>query len=151
MSDAVAIDASVALQWLLGTQAEAATATALLSTTAEARLPVLVSPTFHAAVAAELHGRSAGAAASVALTPADAQTALAVLVHYPFQVVQTPGLYTTALKLAQGYRLVSFDHALNAAVAGLAGCELWTADQQLLSTLDGSLPHIRSITGYGAR
>jgi predicted nucleic acid-binding protein len=132
----------VALRWLLGSEPEAATAEALLRTTAEARLPVLVSPTFHAAVTAALHERSP------ALGATDAQQALSTVAQYPFQVVQAAGLYLTALKLAQGYQIPAFDHALSLAVAGLAGCELWTADNALL-TAAGRLAHVRSIAGYG--
>lgn len=143
MSEAIAIDASVALLWLLGPEPEAVPAEALLRTTAEARLPVLVSPNFHASVAAALHEQSPG------ITAADAQQALTTLAQYPFQVVQTPGLYLTALKLAQTYQVAAFDHALSLAVAGLAGCELWTADAALLEATVGRLAHVRSIAEYG--
>jgi len=143
MSEAIAIDASVALLWLLGSEPEAEPVESLLRTTAEARLPVLVPPTFHASVAAALRERSP------ALADADAQQALATLAQYPFQMAQAPGLYLTALKLAQGYRLAAFDHTLSIAVAGLAGCELWTADAGLIEAAAGRLAHVRLIVEYG--
>jgi predicted nucleic acid-binding protein len=150
MNGFVAVDASVALKWVLtGTEESAvAQASALLEDTVIRRGVFVVPPHFFAEVTNVLYQRVATQRSDLQLTPAEAAEALATLRKMPLETVTPPGLYERALKVSQQHKLPGVYDALYVVVAELAGCDLWTDDRRLLKALNGALPYVKWIRDY---
>lgn len=150
MSPAVAVDANVALKWVLPSDEEphADKAIGLMEVALRSNDVVLVAPHFHAEVLNVLHRRAVGKGENAQEA---AGRALAVMLTFPLVTFFAEGLYPRALGIAQAYRLPSAYDALYVAVAESAGCDLWTDDRRLLRALEGRLPYVRWIGDWPRR
>ncbi len=150
MNGLVAVDASVALKWVLPASQETDTeqAGALLADAIARHDLLVVPPHFFAEVTNVLYQRVTTKRSDLQLTPADAEDALATLRKLPLETITPPELYEIALKTAQDHRLAGAYDALYLVVAQVAGCILWTDDRRLLKALDGALPYARWIHEY---
>lgn len=150
MNGFVAVDASVALKWVLSgsEESDVAQAGALLEDTLTGHRVFLVPPHFFAEVTNVLYQRVQTNRSGLQLTPDEAGEALATLRRIPAEITTPPDLYEQALRFAQEYKLPGAYDALYVVVAALAGCELWTDDRRLLKALDNRLPYVRRIGEY---
>ena len=58
------------------------------------------------------------------------------------------GLHERALRLAQDYDRPAVYDMHYVALAQLAGCDLWTADQRLINALNGRLALVKDLRTY---
>lgn len=140
----MAVDASVALKWVLPEEQEphAQQAQGLLLRASENRDRVIVPPHFFAEVLNVIHRRTLR---QNPMPAPEAAAALGVILRLPLDLHAFDGLYGRAFALAQAHQLPSACDALYVAVAESAGCDLWTDDRRLLRALDGQLPYVRWI------
>ena len=82
------------------------------------------------------------------ITPADGEDALAAFLALPVSIAIPEGLYESALLLAQRFDRPTVYDTHYVALAQIAGCEFWTADQKLLNALDGRLPFVKPLAGF---
>lgn len=144
MSPAVAVDANVALKWVLPFDEEphANKAVGLMEVALRSNDTVFVAPHFHAEVLNVLYRRAVGKGEAA---EEEAHRALGVMLTFPLIAFASGDLYPRALAIAQAHQLPSAYDALYVAVAESAGCDLWTDDRGLLRALDGRLPYVRWI------
>ena len=85
------------------------------------------------------------------LTEEEAQGSLAAFLGLPITIAAPPGVYGRALAFARDYGLSASYDSIYVALAEMTGTELWTADTQLLRSLNGSAPWVRFIGDYPLR
>lgn len=152
MSQFVAVDASVALKWVLTHSGESdiAQADALLQDAVAADQVFLVPPHFFAEVTNVLYRRIRTNRPDLRLTPSQAADALNTLRGVGIGIGSPPDLYERALEAAQRYNLAGAYDALYLVVAERAECDLWTDDQRLLKAVSGSVAYVRWIHDYSS-
>lgn len=147
MSEAIVIDASVALKWLLPEE-HAELAQALLEESLRARRPILGPPHLPSevtnAVYQRLRRRNDG------LTLDQAQRALTQFLRLPIQFLTPPDLYQQAFAFARTHQLKSIYDSLYVVLAQMVEAELWTDDQALLRSLGAEASWVRWIGDYQA-
>lgn len=67
---------------------------------------------------------------------------------FSLSITEMPGLYDTALVIADRYNLPAAYDAIYVALASIRGEDLWTDDRRLLNTLGGRLPFVKWIGDY---
>lgn len=145
MNHAVAVDASVAVKWVV---AEAFTdrAQALLRDSLQAGRPIVAPPHFSGEVTNALYRRMRRTVQP--LSRPQAEEALREFLQYPIQVASPPDLYWQAFTFADTHTLSAVYDSLYVVCAHLLGVELWTADQRLLTELGTAAPWVRFIRDY---
>ncbi|HLZ71436.1 MAG TPA: type II toxin-antitoxin system VapC family toxin [Dehalococcoidia bacterium] len=147
MNHAIAVDASVAVKWVvlepLSTQARA-----LVADSIAARRPLLAPPHFSGEVTNALHQRWRSADPDKRLIDAEADAALAGFLLFQVEQRAPTGLYAQAAALARRLRLSSVYDALYVALAELESVELWTADTRLIRELGTRAPWVKALAGY---
>ncbi|HLB11688.1 MAG TPA: type II toxin-antitoxin system VapC family toxin [Dehalococcoidia bacterium] len=78
------------------------------------------------------------------LSEAEGDLAFGALEELEIDVREPAGLYRAAWALAQRFRRPTVYDCCYLALAEMAGCDLWTADQRLLNAVGASLPWVRS-------
>jgi predicted nucleic acid-binding protein len=78
----------------------------------------------------------------------DAREALNSLLTFAVQLAEPPGLYQAAFGLADRFARPTVYDMHYVALAQIAGCELWTADQRLLNAVGSRLPFVKSLATY---
>jgi len=73
---------------------------------------------------------------------------LAEFLAFPIALTSPPGLYELALTLADRYKLPAVYDAHYLGLAQILRCNLWTDDQRLLNTLQGSIPLVKWVANY---
>jgi predicted nucleic acid-binding protein len=68
--------------------------------------------------------------------------------NFPVQLAMPAELHQRALELADAYGLPAVYDAYYLALAQLLGCAFWTADQNLVNTLQDRLPFVRWLGHY---
>jgi predicted nucleic acid-binding protein len=79
------------------------------------------------------------------LLPAEGERVLAAFLDFDVSLAAPSGLYESALLLAQRFDRPTVYDTHYVALAEIAGCELWTADQRLVNALGGRLPFVKSL------
>ena len=136
----VVVDASLALRWVLRDEKEAR-ADALLEQWIASFSEMLAPPLFPAETTNALY-------LSVKrnrLTLEEAELALNTILQLGVQITEPPGLYTRSLHLAATYGVANAYDTQYMALAELEGCELWTADERLATSIKPSPPWLRLI------
>jgi predicted nucleic acid-binding protein len=147
MNHAVAVDASLAVKWVVD-EPYTDRALKLWADCAAARRPVLSAPHFPGEVANAIYQRFRTTDATKHLDLVDAQDALDRFLIYPVELANPPDLYRGAFTFAQAQGLPAVYDSLYVVLAQLAGVELWTADQRLLAALAGRAPWVKPISSY---
>jgi predicted nucleic acid-binding protein len=80
----------------------------------------------------------------------DARALPAQFLTLPIRLQAPEALYDRALVLADEHHLPAVCDAHDGALAGLLGATRWTAGRRLPRALDGRLPFVRWIAGYGS-
>lgn len=147
MNHAIAIDASVAVKWVV-LEPLTAQARALLADSLAFRRLLIAPPQFMGEVTNALHQRWRSTEPDKQLTSAEADAALTSLFEFQVQQRSPSNLYGHAVTLARTARLASICDALYVALAQLEGVELWTADTRLLRELGTNAPWVKALASY---
>ena len=81
------------------------------------------------------------------VTLARASAAINELLALPIQFHGEPDIYREAILLTERYSLSGFD-AQYVALAQIAGCKLWVADERMRGAIRGRLPFVKWIGEY---
>ena len=147
MNHAVAVDASLAVKWVIA-EPDSDRALNLWADSAAARRPVLSAPHFHGEVANAIYQRVRTTDPAKHLDLPDAEEALSRFLAYPVELATPPALVAEAFRFAHTHGLPSIYDALYVVLAQLLSVELWTADQRLLAAVGGSAPWVRPLSTY---
>ena len=142
-----AIDASVAVKWVLAEQ-HSDRADQLLVDSAQAGRTLVGPPHLTAEVVNILYRRRLRSEPTVRITDVQAEQALADFLQFPLQLLTPAALYTQAFEFARTHQLDSIYDSLYVVLAHQLGAELWTADSRLLNALRGRAPWVRFIGDY---
>lgn len=142
MTDAVVVDASVAVKWLFD-EDYSAKADALLRAGAE-EYAIFAPPILPSEITNAVYKRFR----QKAITLAAAERALLRFLEAPVELLAPEDLYASALKLAAQYDLGATYDAQYLALARALDAEFWTADMKLVRAV--SEPWVRWIGDHPA-
>ena len=148
MNHAVAVDASVAIKWVLTAEVLSEQAEALLLDSLAARRPILAAPHLPSEVSSALYQRTRTRGPLRHISEQEAEEALDTFLSYPVQLVTGADLYREAVLFAMAHRLPSIYDVLYIVAARITDVELWTADQRLLNAVGSAAPWVRPIADY---
>ncbi|MBM3119305.1 MAG: type II toxin-antitoxin system VapC family toxin [Chloroflexi bacterium] len=129
----VVVDASLALRWVLKDEKEPS-ADALLQQWIVSSIEILVPPLFLAEITNALYLSFK----RKRLTLDEAGLALRSILELGIQVAEPPRLYLQSLQVAAEYSLTNAYDAQYVALAQIEDCQLWTADERLVSNIQPS-------------
>ncbi len=147
MNHAIAVDASVAVKWVV-LEPLTAQARALVADSTATRRRLLAPPHFAGEVTNALHQRWRSSEPTKRLTDAETDAAIATFLQFRVEPRNPAGLYQRALQLARDGRLASVYDALYVVLAEIEGVELWTADTRLIRELGGRAPWVKPLSSY---
>jgi predicted nucleic acid-binding protein len=78
----------------------------------------------------------------------DAQSALTAFFTFDVEIAVPAELHRRALDLAAQFGQPAVYDMHYVALAQIAGCDLWTADERLVNTVAGRLPFVRSLADF---
>jgi predicted nucleic acid-binding protein len=139
----IVLDASVALKVVLDEEHREQTQ-ALVGRCMHDGAPLLCPPLMPGEATNALHQR----VRRNTITHEEGQSALQILLSFPFQRSEPEGLYQQAYAFAHTHQVRSIYDALYVVTAQLLGLELWTADRNLLNSLGSAAPWVRWIGDY---
>jgi predicted nucleic acid-binding protein len=139
----ICVDASVAAKWVLEEDASDK-ALILYRDNQDAGL---VAPPF---LLAEVTNAIWRRAVRTRLGRQDAEDALTAFLAFEVALAAPVEVYLLALQLADQFARPAVYDMHYVALAQIAGCELWTADQRLLNALGGRLAFVRPLQDYGS-
>ena len=142
----ICTDASVVAKWFLEEE-WTDRARALLRDTLDANEPIVAPPLIAYEVTNILRLRLR---ASPGLPLEHALAFLDYFLSIPIELRLPPGLHRRALVLADEFGLPAAYDAHYLALAEEFACDLWTDDRRLLRALEGRLPFVQPISGFGA-
>lgn len=148
-TDAVVVDASVAVKWVLNEEFTSKSRE-LLTDTLRERIPIIVPPHLRSEVANALYRRTRRRSKETRITEALAESALTEFLRFPIQVLGPTELYRCSFELAKAHSLASIYDALYVTLADMVQAHLWTDDRELLGDLGSSAPWVRWIGDYPA-
>lgn len=128
--DRVCLDASLALAWLLPSQANVA-ANVLRQEWYESGVELVGPPLFHAEVTSVLRGE----VFFKRMLPEEGEEALSIYLDIPIRTIESQEMYRLAWQLAQEFNLPVCYDMQYLAVAELEDCEFWTLDRKLVNVL----------------
>jgi predicted nucleic acid-binding protein len=143
VNDVVCVDACVAVKWLVP-ESDSGIALHLLAGILAASTTIVVPPHMPVEVVNTIHRK----AKREEITPAEAERALATFLALTINITIPDRLYESSLLLAQRFDRPTVYDTQYVALAQIAGCEFWTADQKLLNSLDGRLAFVRSLSSF---
>lgn len=146
MNHAVAVDASVAVKWVVAEQ-DTDRAQALLHDHLTASRPIATPPHFTGEVVNAIYRRMRRTGPNQLSRP-QAATAAREFLQYPTQTLTMPALYEQAFTFADAHRMSAIYDSLYVIFARLLGIELWTADERLLNELGSAAPWVRPLASY---
>ena len=145
---ALAVDASVAVKWVVPAEIFSEQARALLRDCLAARQPIVVPPHFAGEVSNAIYQRLRSNDPTKHIERGEAEEALANFLGTPFEVCAPDGLAQRAFAFAADHALPTVYDSLYVTLAHILGVELWTADGRLLGALGDAAPWVRFIADY---
>jgi predicted nucleic acid-binding protein len=139
----IVVDASFAVKWLFEEE-YSDTADAIAAAVARQNEPVIAPYLLPIEVTNTIRQRRRRGA----LTLEEARGRLSRFFSYRVRLLAPDALSERALTLADDHNLTAVYDAHYIALAELAGCDLWTADQRLIRSLSTPLPYVRWIGDY---
>lgn len=139
----IVVDASFAAKWLFEEE-RSDTADAIAAAVARQNEPMIASYLLPIEVTNTIRQRRRRGA----LTREEARGRLTRFFSYRVRLLAPAALSERALILADDHNLTAVYDAHSIALAELAGCDLWTADQRLIRSLTDPLPFVRFIGDY---
>lgn len=143
MNQAIVVDASVAVKWLLDEDLTDK-ARALLANARDARVPLLGPPHLPIEVTNTIHQRFR----RKDITEAEADEALTKFLVLPLRLLGPAHLYRRALTFVREHRLGDTYDSLYVVLAEILDSELWTDDRALLKAVGSVAPWVRWIGDY---
>jgi predicted nucleic acid-binding protein len=143
----LAVDASVAVKWVLHEE-YTDRAQALLGVTIRNGRPPVGPPHLLAETINAMYRRRLRVDPATRITDEEADQALADLLAIPIQLLAPTGLYARAFAFARTHQLATIYDSLYVVCAEMLGIELWTADRRLLDAVGAAAPWVRSIADY---
>jgi len=143
MSGFVCVDASVAAKWVLP-EDDSELALELFSESLATDTTLIAPPHMPVEVVNAIGRRVARGL----ITQAEAEEILATFLGFAVDLAVPAGLYEEALKLAGRFERPAVYDMHYVALAEIVGCELWTADQDLLNALRDRLPFVKPLRTY---
>jgi predicted nucleic acid-binding protein len=145
MNQAVVVDASVAVKWVL---AEEFTEQARNLLRESVRRPIVAPPLLSSEVTNALYQRVRTTDPKKQLSEAEAQEALTHFLRFRIEFQAPAALYQQALRFAQTHHLSHTYDSLYVILAQLVGTELWTGDKRLITAVGSAAPWVRFIGEY---
>jgi predicted nucleic acid-binding protein len=142
----ICVDASVATKWAL-TEEDRDLALDLYNTSREAGEPIIAPHFMPIEVTNAIWRRVVQGFIGLA----DAEERLRVFLEFQVELTAPRESYQAALALSDRFRRPAVYDMHYVALAQIAGCELWTADQRLLNALAGRLPFVKALAAYAQR
>lgn len=139
----IVVDASFAAKWLFEEE-HSDTADAIAAAVARQNEPMIAPYLLPIEVTNTIRQRRRRGA----LTREEARGRLTRFFSYRVRLLAPSALSERALTLADDHNLAAVYDAHYIALAELAGCDLWTADQRLIRSLTDPLPFVRFISDY---
>ncbi len=146
MNHAVAVDASVAVKWVVAEQ-DTDRAQALLNDSLTASRPIVTPPHFTGEVVNAIYRRMRRTGPHQ-LSRTQAETAVHEFLRYPTRALTFPDLYEQAFTFADAHSLSAIYDSLYVVFARLLGVDLWSADEHLLNAVASIAPWVRPISAY---
>ena len=143
MTEALVIDASVAVQWVLP-ESFSAKATALLTEATTAKKRLVCPPHLKVEVCNAIYQQLRRGN----LTPAEAEESITTFLSFELTVCSPARLYQHAFVLARSVPLPTIYNSCYVALSELLQIPLWTADQRLRNALGSRYPQVRWIGEY---
>ncbi len=147
MNHAVAVDASLAVKWVVDEQ-HTDRARALLVASADAGRPIVGPPHLPGEVTSAIYQRWRSIDPDKHLDDAEALDALRWFLAFRIELLTPPDLYEQAFTFAMTSGVPSIYLSMYVVLAQLMGVELWTADERLLRLLGANAPWVRFIGNY---
>ena len=150
VNDLVAVDASVAVKWLVE-EDQSVFALALLRNVQHDLNAVIVPPHFAGEVTNAVYQKLRTQDPVKHIAEAEARRAIAnfrLIAQTSVRVIAEPEIYDDALDFAQQHGLPSIYDALYVVLARQLQVELWTADRRLLNNIGSVAPWVRWIGDY---
>ena len=132
-SGRVCVDASLALAWLLASQANQS-ANALRQEWYKNDVELIGPPMFHAEVISVLRGE----VFFKRMLPEEGEEVFSIYLDIPIRTIDTPEIYLIAWQLAKEFNLPVCYDMQYLAVAELEGCDFWTLDRKLVNAVRGN-------------
>lgn len=145
-SDRVCVDASLALAWLLASQANMS-ANALRQEWYDNGVELTGPPLFHAEVTSVLRGE----VFFKRMLPEEGEEAFSIYLDIPIRTIDKPEMYRRAWQLAKEYNLPVCYDMQYLAVAEMEDCELWTLDRKLVNAVRGKNKRVRWVGEYNRK
>ena len=142
----ICVDASLAAKWVL-TEADRDLALYLYTQSHDAGEAVIAPPFLPVEVTNAIWRRVARGF----INRAEAEERLRLFLEFEVELAGPPGLYQAALGLADRFSRPAVYDVHYVALAQIAGCDLWTADQRLLNALGGQLAFVRPLADFQPR
>ncbi|MGH2533597.1 MAG: type II toxin-antitoxin system VapC family toxin [Thermomicrobiales bacterium] len=139
----IVVDTSVAVKWLFREEEHTVESFALLAHEL-AGGSILAPPLLRSEVTNAIRQRLR----RDHVTRDEALVSLDRFLSLPITITEPDDLYRQALFIAADYNLPAAYDAHFVALAQTHACDMWTADQRLLSQLDGRLSFVRWIVDY---
>ena len=145
----ICVDASVAAKWVFAEELQRQ-AEALYQQTVVTGERIVAPPLLPIEVTNIVRQRMRRAKQSgePPLSLAEARQHLERFLTFSVELGLPPQLHERALELAAAHGLPAVYDAHYIALAEVLGCELWTADRNLVNALQGKLPFVRWIGDY---
>ena len=145
----ICVDASVAAKWVFAEELQRQ-AEALYQQTIVAGERIVAPPLLPIEVTniVRRRMRRAKQPGEPLLSLAEARQHLERFLAFSVELRLPPQLHERALELAAAHGLPTVYDAHYIALAEVLGCELWTADRNLVNALQGKLPFVRWIGDY---
>mgnify|MGYP001043962679 CR=1 FL=1 len=138
------VDASIAIKWAVKKEPNRNKARALLSDAGTEAIRLIVPPIFPTEVDSAIRKRVFDGKMSLG----EARKAYAILDAAPVDIVDMPGVRHRAREIAERFNQRFVYDAHYAALAGLRGCEFWTADKIFYDAVKAGLPYVRYLLDY---
>jgi len=138
------VDASVAVKWVLSNESWRKKARQFLVDSATANVSLIAPPLFEY----ETESVIQACLWSGALSPTEADTALARLANVGVQIVSHPDMVSRAREIARQNHQERIYDSLYAALAELRGCDFWTADRAFYDAVRPALPFVHYLADY---
>ncbi|MEX2227764.1 MAG: type II toxin-antitoxin system VapC family toxin [Dehalococcoidia bacterium] len=143
MSDAIVVDASIALKWIFNEDYSDGARSLLRHTLAQGHELVAPAIFLSEVTNAVFQHERLGL-----ITAKESDLAIASLLANPVEVLSPPTLYGDALELARQHGLRATYDSQYLALAVSLDAEFWTADDRLFDALPRSLGWVRRIADY---
>ncbi|MGH2584582.1 MAG: type II toxin-antitoxin system VapC family toxin [Dehalococcoidia bacterium] len=150
MNHALAVDASIAVKWVVAEEFADQALKLWTDSVADDRA-IVAPPHFAGEVTNAIYQRLRSTDPARHLDHIEADRALTGFLRYPVEITIPPDMYRRAFEFACDHTLPSVYDSLYVVLAQMLDIELWTADGRLLDAVGQAAPWVRFIGDYPLR